>query len=142
AMIEPTPEPTPEPMPPRPETAASGAIDMAPAKRPRKASNEDALFVLSREPAAKPGGPGPRSNGEVDWIHVAEKWWKFRGDFMKLSEDEVRARDEAIGDEVAPAGFWDRQTAVESALIWTSLCNECHGGRRKVDDAMSMPAPP
>lgn len=140
ATIEPTPD--------EPERAkASDAIDMAkPASAAvRLAAAADATFVLSREPPARPaaGRPvgGPPS-GEYDWIHVAEKWWKFRAEFTRLSEDEVRTRDDAITDDGAPSGFWDRQTAVETALIWTSLCNECHGGRRKIEDAIGMPTPP
>ena len=25
--------------------------------------------------------------------------------------------------------------------IWSALCNECHGGRRKIKDALAMPPP-
>jgi Cytochrome C oxidase, cbb3-type, subunit III len=140
ATIEPTPTAAPEP------TSTSDAIDMpAPPRQATKRVVADATFVLSRDPPVQPavgkpvGGPG---GGEFDWIHVAEKWWKFRAEFVNLSEDEVRTRDEAITDDGAPTGFWDRQTAVETALIWTSLCNECHGGRRKIEDAIGMPVPP
>jgi hypothetical protein len=143
ATIEPTPTPT-EPATTT-ATNTSDAIDMPRPNNPgKKPAGEDVAFVLSREPAARPAGKlgSGQPTGEVDWIHVSEKWWKFRADFVKLSEDDVRARDDAITDEVAPGGFWDRQTAVETALIWTSLCNECHGGRRKIEDAMGMPAPP
>lgn len=139
ATIEPTPT-APEP------PSASDAIDMpAPARPGTKTATADAVFVLSREPPTRAGagkpGAGPAS-GEFDWIHVAEKWWRFRAEFVKLSEQELRTRDDAISDEGAPGGFWDRQTAVETALIWTSLCNECHGGRRKIEDAVGMPTPP
>jgi mono/diheme cytochrome c family protein len=138
ATIEPTPTNPASP-------GASDAIDVpAPARSARKPV-EDAVFVLSREPGAAVGGAKPvggPGGGEFDWIHVAEKWWKFRAEFVKLSESELRTRDEAISDEAAPSGFWDRQTAVETALLWTSLCNECHGGRRKIEDAMGMPPPP
>jgi hypothetical protein len=137
-----------EPLPPSPEPSTNTGTSDVPAatqaetkstdkSNKRSASAEDTAFVLSREPANKATG-----GAEVDWIHVADKWWKFRADFIKLSEDDLRARDEAIAGDVAPEGFWDRQTAVETALIWTSLCNECHGGRRKVEDAINMPVPP
>jgi len=134
ATIEPTP------VAPEPPPAPSDAIDQAVTGG---TAGQDVLFVLSREPPARPGAkPGVKAKGgEFDWIHVGDKWWSFRGDFLRLADDDVRTRDEAITDDVAPSGFWDRQTAVETALIWTSLCNECHGGRRKVEDAMEMPPP-
>jgi Cytochrome C oxidase, cbb3-type, subunit III len=133
-----------EPIPTTPEAPAtpSDAIDQGATSG---TAGPDVLFVLSREPvaarpaAAKPAGKS--KSAEFDWIHVGEKWWGFRGEFLRLAEDEVHTRDDAITDEVAPSAFWDRQTAVETALIWTSLCNECHGGRRKIEDAMEMPPP-
>lgn len=97
---------------------------------------EDGDFVLSRDPSA-----GAR-HAEIDWIHVGDNWWKFRADFLKTPEAQLRERDAAISDKQAPAEFWDRQTALETALIWSSLCNECHGGRRRVEDAIGMPPPP
>ena len=134
ATIEPTPIASETP------AGASDAIDQGPTA---SAGGQDGLFVLSREPPARPvPKPGVKSKtAEFDWIHVGEKWWGFRGDFLRMSDDDVRSRDEAITEEVAPSNFWDRQTAVETALIWTSLCNECHGGRRKIEDAMEMPPP-
>jgi len=87
ATIEPTPT---NPGPP----GGSDAIDMAaPARPASRKPVEDAVFVLSREPgaavgAAKPvGGPG---GGEFDWIHVAEKWWKFRAEFVKLWKNQPK----------------------------------------------------
>jgi hypothetical protein len=26
--------------------------------------------------------------------------------------------------------------------VWTALCNECHGGRRHIEDVTTMPPPP
>ncbi|HEY8925444.1 MAG TPA: cytochrome c [Polyangia bacterium] len=136
ATIEPTP------IAPEPATPSSDAIDQG---ATGGASGEDMLFVLSRVAAAPIGATTPAAGktkgGEFDWIHVGDKWWSFRGEFLRLAERDVRTRDDAIEDDVAPANFWDRQTAVETALIWTSLCNECHGGRRKVEDALEMPPP-
>jgi len=134
ATIEPTPIAS-EPAPPPSDAIDQGATGGS--------SGKDFLFVLSRVPSTPTAAPtGVKTKtGEFDWIHVGEKWWSFRGEFLKLAERDVRTRDDAIEDEAAPANFWDRQTAVETALIWTSLCNECHGGRRKVEDALEMPPP-
>jgi hypothetical protein len=102
----------------------------------RPARKEEGEFVLSKDPSQT-----VRSS-EADWIHVGDAWWKFRGDFIKASEANARERDNAISEKQAPNDFWDRQTAVETAMIWTALCNECHGGRRRIEDALGMPAPP
>ena len=55
---------------------------------------------------------------------------------------QVRDRDQGISDRQPPPVFWDQQTALEAAAVWGALCNECHGGRRKVEDAIKMPPPP
>lgn len=75
-------------------------------------------------------------------IHPSGAWWPFRADFLKVSEDKARDRDNAMGEQHPPAQFWDQQTARESVALWTAVCNECHGGRRKLEDALRMPAPP
>ena len=95
----------------------------------------DSDFVLSRKPTAAP------KPTEQALPHIGDKWWKFRADFLGISEAEARDRDAAISGDRAPSGFWDKQTATETVTIWGSLCNECHGGRRRLRDAMVMPAP-
>jgi hypothetical protein len=95
---------------------------------------EDAAFVLSRNPAAtKPAERAP--------VHVGDQWWAFRAEFLKVNEDKARDRDGDISEKQAPAGFWDLQTSVETISIWTTFCNECHGGRRKTEDVIRMPTP-
>ena len=74
-------------------------------------------------------------------VHIQEKWWPFRAEHLRISEQQARERDAKMSVASAPSDFWDRQTAVEAATIWIALCNECHGGRRRVKDAVSMPAP-
>jgi mono/diheme cytochrome c family protein len=98
--------------------------------------SDDSSFVLSRKPIA------PAENQPLLPVHTGEIWWRFRADFLEISADQARARDEFISDQEAPEKFWDAQTALESVSLWTSLCNECHGGRRRVEDALSMPPPP
>jgi hypothetical protein len=98
------------------------------------APKEDTGFVLSRSPAAKkPVDHGP--------VHINEQWWAFRAEFLKISEQKVRERDAEVSERQAPADFWDLQTAIETVSIWGTFCNECHGGRRRTDDALKMPAP-
>ena len=80
----------------------------------------------------------PNRPGRVP-VHVGEQWWAFRGDYLKVSEDKARERDGDISEKQAPRGFWDLQTSVETISIWTTFCNECHGGRRKMEDVVRMP---
>lgn len=100
------------------------------------AAGGDSEFVLSRKPAATAKPPV-----EQALPHIGDKWWKFRADFLGISEAEARDRDAAISGDRAPSGFWDKQTATETVAVWGSLCNECHGGRRRLRDAMVMPGP-
>jgi hypothetical protein len=95
---------------------------------------EDQAFVLSRRPTG--------ARAEALDIHIADRWWPFRGDYLRLGDSQVRARDADISEVQAPDRFWDEQTAVESINVWSAVCNECHGGRRRLDDALKMPAPP
>lgn len=95
----------------------------------------DDTFVLSRTPA-------PQRAPEPIRINIAEKWWRFRGEYLRLTEAQARTRDDSISEVVAPEGFWDPQTSLEVVSVWSAVCNECHGGRRKVEDAASMPLPP
>lgn len=98
--------------------------------------NDDADFVLSREARAEPKMP------EYAPIHVAELWWKFRADNLNLNVTQAQERDAAVTESEPPNAFWDDQTALEAVSIWGSLCNECHGGRRRVEDVADMPKPP
>jgi mono/diheme cytochrome c family protein len=93
-------------------------------------------FVISREPAAEEKPPSE------DSLHIGDKWWKFRGGFLKLNEAQTRERDMAVSGRQAPQAFWDPQTALETVQIWSGLCNQCHGGRRNQSDAVNMPSPP
>lgn len=74
-------------------------------------------------------------------IHLSEKWYSFRSEYLKVSVDGALARDAAISESTPPAKFWDEQTSIEAVSIWGALCNECHGGRRRIKDAVGMPAP-
>jgi hypothetical protein len=106
-----------------------------PAKKARPAS-ETEEFVLSRT------GGGTKSTEVETPLHVGEDWWKYRGDFLQVTSAQARERDGAISDRQPPPVFWDEQTASEAAGVWGTLCNECHGGRRRVMDAVHMPPPP
>jgi mono/diheme cytochrome c family protein len=101
------------------------------------ASDENGEFVISR---SKPqGGAG---TDDLPPLHLADDWWRFRADFLRTNPAQVRDRDQGISERQPPPVFWDQQTALEAAAVWGALCNECHGGRRKVEDAMKMPPPP
>jgi hypothetical protein len=93
----------------------------------------DSAFVLSR----KPGKQQPPMQ-----LNTGDKWWGFRARALRLSEAQTRVRDTDMSEVQAPEGFWDAQTAVEVVSVWSSVCNECHGGRRRLEDAVNMPGPP
>ena len=96
---------------------------------------EDSTFVLSRDPA------GVKPSAKAGPVHIADAWWPFRALFLKVSESRARARDDEMSEKQAPEVFWDEQTATETIAIWTTFCNECHGGRRKPEDVARMPSP-
>jgi hypothetical protein len=100
------------------------------------AEPDESQFVYSREPLAE------RARVAQFPIHIHEAWWAFRARQLRITEAEAQKRDARISDARAPAGFWDSQTALEAVSVWTVLCNECHGGRRSLEDAVEMPAPP
>jgi mono/diheme cytochrome c family protein len=100
----------------------------------RAAAAEDTGFVLSRNPQGKkPVEQAP--------VHINEQWWGFRAEFLKTTPDKVKERDADVSERQAPDAFWDLQTSIETVSIWGTFCNECHGGRRRVDDALKMPVP-
>ncbi len=92
-------------------------------------------FVMSREPISE-------ERPSEDSLHIGEKWWRFRAGFLKMTDAQARERDMAVSTKQAPQGFWDPQTRIETVQIWSGLCNQCHGGRRNQQDAVSMPSPP
>jgi mono/diheme cytochrome c family protein len=118
-----------EPGPPEEEAVLPAGTAVAPA--------DDSAFVLSRQPVNQ------HADGQMLLpVHTGEKWWDFRASFLGVSQRDVRERDSAISAKEAPDKFWDSQTALEAVSVWSSLCNECHGGRRKVEEALAMPPPP
>ena len=91
-------------------------------------------FVLSREAVETPE--------RLDFpIHLEDKWYPFRAEYLGLSVQQAKLRDLKIGNGKPPVEFWDQQTAIEAVSIWSGLCNECHGGRRQLKDALDMASP-
>lgn len=115
-------------------TPSSKTIEPTATIEPPSPGAGDSTFVLSR----KPVGQKPT---EQFTVHVADQWWPFRAEFLKTSDSRARERDAEISEKQAPAEFWDQQTAVETIATWSMFCNECHGGRRRMDDALKMPSP-
>jgi hypothetical protein len=97
---------------------------------------EDDGFVYSRERVSQ----GQRALAAHP-IHIHESWWEFRARRLGLTLAEAQRRDARLSQSRAPRDFWDEQTATEAVSVWTVLCNECHGGRRDLEDAIDMPAP-
>jgi hypothetical protein len=101
------------------------------------AAGADTAFVLSRDPA-----PARRAEAaDLGQVHVGDLWWPFRGSYLKVGEARARDRDGEISEKQAPNDFWDEQTAVETIYTWGTFCNECHGGRRRMEDVVKMPGP-
>ena len=131
-----------EPQPPQ-SAAATGAIASGNegVSKPDPGAVEadgaaDREFVQSREPK-KPAAQDVQALP----IHLAESWWPFRAQYLGITVAEAKRRDLAFSASQPPQEFWDEQTAVEAVSVWSVLCNECHGGRRAVEDALSMPVP-
>jgi mono/diheme cytochrome c family protein len=122
---------------PQQEQAAAPRTIEPTAGPARRASGEEAEFVLSRSRAHK----GPTAEEQAS-LHLADDWWRFRAEYLRLTINQAKERDQEISERQPPPQFWDQQTAVEAASVWGSLCNECHGGRRQIGDAMKMPPPP
>lgn len=116
-----------------PSTIEPRPTPSTPRAKPRPAAGGD--FVLSR---------ARKQDAQVEEItlHTGDKWWRFRADYLKIGEAQARDRDVGINEAQAPRDFWDPQSAREAVQTWTAVCNECHGGRRRMDDALRMPAPP
>jgi mono/diheme cytochrome c family protein len=115
--------------------ASSGRSSGAPAGN---GGSDEEGFVISRAPRQAPA----QAMEELPPLHLADDWWKFRAEFLRTSIPQVRERDAGFSEGQPPPVFWDQQTAVEAASVWGALCNECHGGRRRIDDAVRMPPPP
>jgi hypothetical protein len=101
---------------------------------PPAGASADSRFVLARDP------PSEKPAQEVQ-IHINNEWWRFRARALGLSEAQARQRDEEMSEKEAPPEFWDMQVAIEAASLWETFCNECHGGRRRIDEARTMPVP-
>lgn len=106
-----------------------------PTKTIEPKADDDSSFTLSRQPAA-----GAARVGEFP-VHLGDAWFTFRAPYLSIEADQAKARDDSISEQVAPNGFWDEQSATEAVSLWSALCNECHGGRRRLKDALSMPPP-
>jgi hypothetical protein len=98
-------------------------------------AHEDTDFVYSREPREAP------RNVLAIPIHINDAWWPFRAKSLGISVAQAKRRDAAMSMHEAPKDFWDAQTALEAVSVWTVLCNECHGGRRSLQEAQTMPVP-
>ena len=76
-------------------------------------------------------------------VHLGDRWYAHRAAFLGMAPKDAELRDRDIDDTSPPQDkFWDEQVAVEAASLWRMLCNECHGGRRSVQRAKQIPAPP
>jgi mono/diheme cytochrome c family protein len=117
---------------------AADAGLIAAGTQPSASSSEpgDSRFVHSRQPRAE------SASGVAQLpIHINESWWPFRARQLGISVAQAQRRDAQLSVARAPTGFWDSQTSLEAVSVWTVLCNECHGGRRSLEDALEMPEP-
>ena len=76
-------------------------------------------------------------------VHLGGRWFEHRAAFLGMAPHDAELRDQDIDEKSPPQDkFWDEQLAVEAASLWRLLCNECHGGRRSIQRAKQIPAPP
>lgn len=97
------------------------------------------------EAAAKDAGTAPAKNAPPPEtsVHFGESWYALRAEKLGVDAEEAKRRDVSSFSEDGPnAKFWDEQTAVEAASIWTAVCNECHEGTRRMEDAKAVTKPP
>lgn len=121
---------------PATEENAANNSGLIASEAPGRSQDSDREFVYSRAPSEDRAARVAQLE-----IHIHEDWWPHRAKFLGVSVSQAQRRDRALSVRHAPGDFWDGQTAVEAASLWTVLCNECHGGRRTVQDALAMPAP-
>jgi hypothetical protein len=119
----------------QPDVTRSALVASGPSPTAEEASGSTE-FVYSRDPGASQVRAGPQLP-----IHINSRWWPFRAGQLGITEEQAQKRDAALSRVRAPAGFWDAQTSLEAVSVWTVLCNECHGGRRSLQDAREMPEP-
>lgn len=118
-------------------TTSNSALIAAGTDEPAAASqHDDGDFVYSRQPL------GERATAASQLpIHIHETWLPFRAQHLGISVEQAERRDAQLSDTRAPRDFWDSQTSLEAVSVWSVLCNECHGGRRTLEDAREMPEP-
>ncbi|MCK6545168.1 cytochrome c [Myxococcota bacterium] len=74
-------------------------------------------------------------------VRLGSAWFGARAAWLGISVRAAELRDAEMSGTLPPDGFWDRQTAIEAAALWGALCNDCHGGRRRVSRAKQIPPP-
>lgn len=74
-------------------------------------------------------------------VRLGRAWFDARAAWLGLTPRQAERRDAEMSGTLPPDGFWDRQTATEAAALWGALCNDCHGGRRRVSRAKEIPPP-
>lgn len=117
--------------------ATRSALIASAAGTPGASSRDDSDgFVYSREPKGEQANEASQLP-----IHINESWWPFRAQHLGITVAQAEKRDAQLSEARAPRGFWDAQTSLEAVSVWTVLCNECHGGRRSLEDARDMPEP-
>src|SRR5262245_21046250 len=47
-------------------------------------------------------------------VHLADKWFPFRAEYLGMSAAEAAARDDSISEVEAPQKVWDEQLAIEA----------------------------
>src|SRR5262245_56223865 len=70
-------------------------------------------FTLSRKPK-----PEDKILPSEYPIHLAEKWFPFRAEYLTIGNPEAINRDSGLPEGEAPEKFWDEQTAIEAVSIW------------------------
>lgn len=97
--------------------------------------------VIEPTPAGEPAAGANERKVTTYTVRLGSAWFTARGEWLGVTPKDAERRDAVISDSIPPPDFWDRQTATEAAALWGGLCNDCHGGRRRVSTAKEIPPP-
>jgi mono/diheme cytochrome c family protein len=75
--------------------------------------------------------------------NLGDAWYEHRGRELGISVDEARRRDVTLPEEEPPESYGeDERLARESAVLWATLCAQCHGPEGEPAETLQMDPPP
>lgn len=93
------------------------------------------LLVSCGAGPVRPAGPVP-----TEPPLVGDAFFAARATALGLSPEAARARDAGISESTPPEAAPDAMLAANAAVLWTSLCAQCHGATGRLEGV--PPSPP